>query len=207
MAKIEDVISMLEREIILLKYKNEVNVTKRIDEVVKFLEETLDVAKATQEGQKFDLAQTGSNCTIAYLVGTTPVSAGSNVLAYGDNLKITVTPSTGYDVSTLTVNGNAFVSGSTITVSSDVVVVAEATLKKFDLTNTISSLTAALTYEVGEETITAGEDVLSYGDVLKITAVVGEGETISSLTVNGEAFTSGNTVTVTSDINVVLTTV
>lgn len=47
--------------------------------------------------------------------------------------------------------------------------------------------------------------VVYYGDVLKITASASSGYKLSTFTVNGTSFTSGNTITVSSAINVVTT--
>lgn len=206
MAKIEDVIEMVQTKIIELKKLNTINVTKRIDTVVDFLQDVLDVATDAKEDQKFDIVQdvTGS-ATITYTVGGSTISAGSSVLDYGDELTITVTPATGYDLDTFTINGQNAVSGSTITVEDNVDVVVVATLKTFDLTQTVGE-GATVTYTVDDETITAGTDVLSYGDVLTIEITADEAHSIASVTVNGESFTSGNTVTVTQDVVVVVTT-
>lgn len=47
--------------------------------------------------------------------------------------------------------------------------------------------------------------VIYYGDVLKITATASSGYNLSTFTVNGSGFTSGNTVTVTGAVTVITT--
>lgn len=76
-------------------------------------------------------AGTGSSVTVNRTSSpkgsTGNLTAGSKKLYYGDKLKITFTPSTNYNITTHTVNGSAFTSGGTHTVSKDVAVVAKAT--------------------------------------------------------------------------------
>ena len=55
-------------------------------------------------------------------------------------------------------------------------------------------------------TLSSGS-VVYYGDVLKITASASSGYKLSTFTVNGTSWTSGNTITVSSAINVVATAV
>lgn len=58
--------------------------------------------------------------------GNGSLSAGMQKLCYGDRLKITFTPDTNYGIDTHTVNGVAFTSGNTYTVTGPVSVVATA---------------------------------------------------------------------------------
>lgn len=151
----------------------------------------------------YDLTTTASaEATITVLSGATPVVAGEDVISYGDELTISATASTGYSISALTVNGEAFVSGTTHTVTGNVAIVAIAVPQTFDLTITAGE-NSTITVLSGETIVTAGTDVISYDEVLTITATAGDGYTISTLTVNGEAFTSGTTHTVTGDVAVV----
>lgn len=64
----------------------------------------------------------------------------------------------------------------------------------FDLT--ISKTKATVTVKRLGKTISAASDILYNGDVLTITAEADEGCTMSTLTVNGEDFTSGDKFTV-----------
>ena len=74
-------------------------------------------------------AGTGSNITVnrtsSGYAGTGNISNGAR-LYYGDNLKITFTPSANYAINTHTVNGSTFASGNTHTVSGNVSVSATA---------------------------------------------------------------------------------
>ena len=203
MAKIDDVISYLDTQITKLSALNYINVVKRIDEVVDILKDARDIAVGTQESQKFDLAVSAPNCTVTFSVDGQTVTAGSNVLTYGDELTITCTANTGYDVTSLKVNNVNFVSGSTITVTDNLNVVATTALKTFNLTQTVGE-NCSLACTIDGESVSAGTSVLTYGDELTITATASEGYEISTLTVNGDAFTSGNDLTVTGNVAIVL---
>ena len=76
-------------------------------------------------------AGTGSSVTVNRTSSpkgsTGNLSAGTKKLYYGDKLQISFTPSTNYSITTHTVNGAAFTSGGTHTVSGDVAVKATAT--------------------------------------------------------------------------------
>lgn len=127
MAKIDDVISYLDTQITKLSALNHINVVKRIDEVVGILKDARDIAVGTQESQKFDLAVSAPNCTVTLAVGETTITAGSNVLTYGDALTITCVANQGYELATLKVNNKDFTSGSTITVVDNISITATAT--------------------------------------------------------------------------------
>ena len=136
MAKIEDVIASLQGTITELNAKNHINVTMRIDQVVGILNDVLDIAQGTQESQKFDLLNTLTHCTATYKVGNDTISAGANVLTYGDKLKITITADEGYELSSLKVNDVDFTNGNKITVTDNLTVVATATLIPEETPNT-----------------------------------------------------------------------
>ena len=151
--------------------------------------------------EPFELARTATKTTVTVKRGSKTLSDGSDLLYIGDKLKITATPDTGYELTTLTVNGEAFESGDTITVSGNVTIAATSTIKTFDLSRTATECTIAVTKE--SVAVDDGEDVLNYGDVITITATAGEGKEMSSLKVNGEDFTSGETLTVDGDVEIV----
>lgn len=127
MAKIEDIISSLDAQITELEARNHINVTMRVDETIALLKANKDIATDAQEDQKFDLAVSAPNCTVTLAVGETSVTAGSNVLTYGDTLTITCVANEGYELATLKVNNTDFTSGSTITVTDNISITATAT--------------------------------------------------------------------------------
>ena len=202
---ISDMVNALQRKDVELEYRGQINVAMRIDEVKTFIHSMLELAEADQSSRKFDLTldKTGT-CTVAYQVNGETASAGANVLKYGDTLKITVTAGTGYEITKLQVNGKDYTSGTNITVDTDIAVTVIASLIKYDLSVTTDE-NCSVTVTKGGEAVTAGEDAISYGDVLTITATAGEGYQIATLTVNGDAFTSGNTVTVSGNVAVAAT--
>ena len=202
---ITDIIEMVDRKVIDLTYREKINVQMRIDEVIPFLEEVLALAKDDQSSRKFDLTESKTGtCTIAYQVNGESASTGANVLKYGDKLKITVTAGTGYTITKLQVNGKDYTSGETITVDTDIAVTVISTLNTYDLSVTADEH-CSVAVTKGGEAVTPGEDAISYGDVLTITATADEDYQIATLTVNGDAFTSGNTVTVSGNVTVVAT--
>lgn len=201
--KINEIISSLENKITVLRARNEINVSMRIDKVIPYLEELLSIAKDDISTRKFDIVEqiTGS-CTLSYEVDGESVSAGSNVLTYGDELTITATPASHYVLKSLKVNGVDFESGDTITVTTDLTITVVAELETFDLTITAGE-NSTISVTRNGVAVTAGTDKLSYGDVLTISASAGEGYTLSTLTVNGTDFVSGQTFTVTDDVTIV----
>ena len=144
---------------------------------------------------------TDTNATVSVKRKGKAISEGTDILYNGDELTIEAEGAEGYDVTTLTVNGEDIESGDKITVSGKVTIVATGTLKTFDLERTVTDCTIAVTK--GGQAVSDGEDVLTYGDVLTITASVEEGYEMKSLKVNGEDFVSGETLTVDGDVEII----
>ena len=202
--KIKEIVDSLENKITVLSARSKINVTMRIDEVVPYLEDILGIAQDDMTNRKFDLTSSATGCSLAYEVGGESISAGSNVLTYGDVLKITATPSSHYVMKSLKVNGKNFTSGETITVDTDLSVVAVAELEKYDLSVEVDDH-CSVAVTKGGVAVQSGEDAVSYGDVLTITASASEGYSVASLTVNDEAFVSGQTLTVSGDVEIACT--
>lgn len=80
--------------------------------------------------------------------------------------------------------------------------VVTASLETYDLAK---STTEGVTLSVlrGGSEVDAGEDTLSWGDELTITATVADGYTLDSLTLNRKAFESGGTHTVIDNVSIV----
>jgi hypothetical protein len=70
---------------------------------------------------------TGDNTTVTVTKGGVAISAGTDVLTYGDEIVITAEASEGYTLSTFTINGTSYATAQTITVSGNVAVVTAAT--------------------------------------------------------------------------------
>lgn len=144
----------------------------------------------------------GEGSTISVKRNGSALSNGSTI-THGDVLIITFSTEAGYDLSVHTVNGVSFTSGKTHTVTGDVTVVATATRKTFKLT---INKGAGSSVEVKRNgTALASGAAVTYGDVLTVTFGVETGYGLTSHTVNGSVFTSGNSHTVTGDMTVVVT--
>lgn len=204
---ISRIITRLDKKIIDLEAKEHINVSMRIDEIVPFLKGVLVLAKDDRDTSKFDLVEdkTGS-CSIAYTVDGESTSAGSNVLRYGDTLVISVTPSTGYTITKLQVNGKDYVSGTEIFVDTDIKLEVVATLNTYNLTITPAEHSTISVKRNGEE-VDAGTGVISYGDSLFISSTANEGYTIISLNINGEDYLGDQTITVTGNVAVETTVI
>lgn len=156
-------------------------------------------------------AGTGSsvsvNRTSSGYASTGVITNGAR-LYRGDTLKITFTASSGYAISTHTVNGSAFTSGSSHTVSGNVAVAAAA-LAAYTLTisaGTGSTIAVNRTSSQCAATGSLSNNAKIYsGDKLKITFAAGANYAIDTHTVNGAAFTSGNTHTVSGNTTVAAT--
>lgn len=162
-------------------------------------------------------AGTGSTITVNRTsspnagAATGNLSSGATIY-YGDVLKITFAAETGYDLDTHTVNGTPFTSGSTHTVAAAVTVVSSALVKSFVLTisadakstvtvtRTDSPLKSAATGE-----LTSGSEIY-YNDVLQIVTAIAAGYSAKEQTINGNAFESGASHTVTADVIIVVVT-
>lgn len=156
--------------------------------------------KGSEEHEPFDLEVTETNTTVTVKQKNKVITPGDDVL-YKGNITITAEPDEGYDLDTLTANETDIESGDKITVDGNVEIVATATLKTFDLARTATDCTISVTK--AEEAVLDGEGALSYGDEITITATAEEGKEMTTLTVNGETFTSCETLTVDGDITII----
>lgn len=158
--------------------------------------------KGSEEKEPFDLTETKTHATVTYKKNGKTVTAGADMLYNGDKLKVTAVADEGYEITTLTANGDDIESGDVITIDGEgVAIVATGTIKTFGLERTVTDCTVTVTK--GGNAVTDGDNVLTYGDVITITATAGSEKVMSSLKVNGEDFTSGTTLTVDSDVSIV----
>lgn len=200
---IQKVINELNYEIIQLKYKNETNVTMRIDSIIEFLEGVKDDVIDAQENQKFDLHRTATNCVITILdKDNNAITDGSNKLKYGDVIKISVLADTGYTNATISVNGLPFTSGNTMVVKTDLTIVGNATAETYFLERTATNCTITV-LDSDNEPITDGANKLTYGDVITISAVASEGYELTTFTVNGTDYISGSSTTVRGNFTII----
>lgn len=158
--------------------------------------------KGSEEHEPFDLTITDTNVTVTVKRKNKTITAGSDILYNGDVLTITAVGDEGYDVTTLTVNSEDIESGDKVTVNGhNIAIVGSGTKQTFNLERTATDCTIAVTK--GGVSVSDGEDVISYGDEIVITATAGSEKAMSSLKVNGEDFTSGETFTVKGDVAII----
>lgn len=161
-------------------------------------------------------AGTGSSITVSRASspwgGDTGALSTGAVLYYGDVLQISFEVSTGYNLETTTVNGESFTSGSSLTVSGAVSVAATATVKSYVLSIAIGGHSAVTVNRTSSplKGEAAGEladgSVIYYNDVLEIVVVIPGGYSVEQQTINGSAFASGDSHTVTADVIIVVVT-
>ena len=143
----------------------------------------------------------GGNTSIIVKRGNSTLSSGAILLA-GDSLVITFGTSTGYTLTTHTVNGNTFTSGNSYSVSGNVTVKSAATLATYKLTINQGTGTS-ISVKKGSDTLTNNATIY-YGDSLTISITANTEYSLETNTVNGNNFTSG-TYTVTGAVTVVST--
>lgn len=156
-------------------------------------------------------AGTGSTITVnrtsSGYASTGNLSNGAR-LYKGDKLTVTFAASSGYGLYTHTVNGSTFTSGGSHTVSANVAVASKA-LAAYSLSisaGTGSTITVNRTSSgVGSKGNLSNGATIYKNDTLKITFAANTNYAISTHTVNGSSFTSGNTHTVSGNVTVVST--
>lgn len=157
----------------------------------------------------------GSGSTISVNRTSSPIGGGSTgalsnnaTIYYNDVLAISISANTGYDIGTHTVNGSNWASGNH-TVKGATSVVSTATKKTFKLTITQGSKSTATVNRTESPIGGASTGNLStnatlyYNDKLKVTFSASGGYHVTTHTVNGSTFTSGNTHTATAAVAVV----
>lgn len=143
----------------------------------------------------------GSNTTITVKRNGSTLSNNAILIA-GDSLTIIFDAAAGYTLTTHTVNGNTFSSGSTYSVNGNVTVKSVATLATYTLT--INQGTGTTISVKKGSTILNNGATISYGDSLTISISANTGYNLGTHTVNGNNFTSG-TYNVTGAVTVVST--
>lgn len=136
-------------------------------------------------------------------VATGGLSSGATVYD-GDVLTISFSVSTGYSLSTHTVNGSSFTNGGTHTVSGDVTIVATATRISYTLTLTTDGH-CVLTVTRSGSTLVSG-DTIYYGDSLNISFSALTGYEVKSAVLNGGEITSPYTHEVTGSVDITIVT-
>ena len=164
-------------------------------------------ATATLKTYTLSVTQ-GTGATATVTRNGTPLADGDTI-SHFDVLTITFAAATGYAIDTHTVNGVTFTSGDTYTVTGAVAVAVTATQLQFSLSISTNTGSSATVERTSSPTAGASLGVLSNGDtiyvddVLEISFGVSVGYDLTTHTVNGVTFTSGDTLTVTGAVAVV----
>lgn len=160
-------------------------------------------------------AGTGSNITVyrtSSLTGKVGYIDADDPIYYSDELVITFEATTGYDITTHTVNNSTFTSGTAYTVYSAVSITAAATVKSFTLSLNPDTGATITVNRTSSPLQNAASGVLNdgaiiyYADVLTIDFVANAGYQISQQLVNGTSFTSGDTYVVNENVYIVTST-
>lgn len=159
------------------------------------------VATASLKTFKLSISD-GTGAVISVKRNGTALSNGAT-LTYGDEITITFEASAGYELTY-----TSHTSGDSYTVTADVSVSATATVLSYLLSISQGQGTTVMVKRTSSPKQGASTGSLSdgatvyYSDVLDITITAKDGYKLSSATVNGSAFYSGNSHTVTGAVNV-----
>lgn len=166
-------------------------------------------SETTTVGSRFVLSVSqGTGSTISVKRNGTALQDGA-LISTDERLVVEFEAALGYFLTKHTVNDIEFVSGSTHSVSSNVHVVSTASVFSYALSvaqgnNTNVSVNRLESpYGGGSIGQLSSGATIYYNDVLKITFGVATGCVLTTHTVNGASFTSGNNHTVTAAVSVV----
>ena len=167
---------------------------------------TVTVASATARSLSI-FAGEGASVTVnrAYSPWADTGALTGGTVYDGDVLTISFSVSTGYNLSTHTVNGSSFTSGGAHTVSGDVTIVATAVRISYTLTLTTDGH-CALTVERSGEVLSDGSTIY-YGDSLNISFSAQPGYEVKSAILNGSEITSPYIHRVTGSVDLTIVTV
>ena len=167
---------------------------------------TVTVASATARSLSISAGEGTSitvNRTSSPWAATGGLSSGATVYD-GDVLTISFSVSTGYNLSTHTVNGSSFPNGGTHTVSGDVTIVTTATRINYTLT-LMTDGHCALTVTRNGSALASG-DTIYYGDSLNISFSALTGYEVKSAVLNGVEITSPYIHEVTGSVDLTIVT-
>ncbi|MBE7064702.1 MAG: hypothetical protein E7384_02665, partial [Ruminococcaceae bacterium] len=147
---------------------------------------------------------TGGTITVTNNSSGASISSGSYVDT-GTVIKVTATPSTGYNLSTLKAGSTSLSSGDTYTVSAATTVSATFAKKTYKITITApTNGTIAITNNSTGDAIANGATV-EHGTVIKVTATPSTGYKLSTLKAGSTSLSSGGTYTVNAATTVAAT--
>ena len=145
------------------------------------------------------------NGTLTVTADTGTLESGATVEA-GTSITVTATPDEGYELETLTVGGKTFTSGESYVVEANTEIVATFA----EVPPTMYTVSweepenGTLTVTTDTGTLQSGATVEA-GTSITVTATPDEGYELETLTVGGEAFTSGESYVVEANTEIVAT--
>lgn len=152
-------------------------------------------------------AGTGSSISVYRNASSLGAATGwlgnGSTIYYGDTLTVNFAASVGYRLTSTTVNGSPFASGSALTVTGTVTAASAATRLSYTLTITADA-NSIVTVKRGGSTLPSGSTIY-YGDTLSVTASAKSGYEVASAKINGVAFSGTKSVSVTGAVAVVVT--
>lgn len=149
-----------------------------------------------------DLTIRATNTNIQLYCLTTNTVSIADYCILGYEYKIIATPAEGYELRSLKLNNSDFDNNNTFVCNSEVLITANSVIPGYalDITAYNSTVRVIDTSQVIELNT---ESELHIGQHLRIEVVVNTGYVLQELTVNGEAFESGATYTVSGAVNIV----
>ena len=156
----------------------------------------------------YSLDVTAYNCTVRVIDTSQVIELNTeSELHIGQHLRIEVVVNTGYVLQELTVNGEAFESGATYTVSGAVNIVAKAVIQgnndgtTYSLTRISENADIIVTYPGESENFTDGTTALNAGSYVDIKVIPHEGYLLESYLINGsDRYRNGVEIQVSEDL-------
>lgn len=165
-----------------------------------------------------EIAPSVVNVTYTRVASDSGASIGiidkATTLYKGDIIKIEAVGNDIYDISEITINGENFTNGSTISVQDNLNVVIKTEIKEFSTNATVAIGATLKLSRVSSPNADANlgdisvNDTLYYGDIINISWTLNDGYSTDTAYLNGERifpFTL-NQITVTSDIEIIINT-
>ena len=156
----------------------------------------------------YSLDVTAYNCTVRVIDTSQVIELNTeSELHIGQHLRIEVVVNTGYVLQELTVNGEAFESGATYTVSGAVNIIAKAVIQgnndgtSYSLTRISENADIIVTYPGESENFTDGTTALNAGSYVDIKVIPHEGYLLESYLINGsDRYRNGVEIQVSEDL-------
>ncbi|MDD3358872.1 MAG: hypothetical protein PHH72_07620, partial [Parabacteroides sp.] len=163
---------------------------------------TITLAKPLNSSLKVDYTDPLGSTPATKTFLSSDASDGSIAVKDGTDLKVTVTPDTGYEFLNMFIGPDEFSANpKTVNAVSKDLAITTAVVKKNYLVTIISPFNGSISIKKGGLSL-ATESLVEHGSELVITATPSSNYILSSLKVNNVTIDSGSTITVTEAITV-----